>query len=101
MKRKRYMRNRSFTSHRPAGQKEEIINQIIRKAKKEIEDMAVSVTKEDFLEYKKVQESGMYNMFDPRAREMTSLSREQWVHIIQSYKSLNEAWGKDETSNEE
>lgn len=100
MKRKKYMRNRGFTSHRPVVDKERLVNLIIKLAKKET-DMAVTVTKEDFLEYKKVQQSGMYNMFDPRARQMTNLSREQWVHIIQSYKSLDEAWGKDETSNEE
>ena len=92
------MRNRSFTSHRPAGQKEEIISQLIKKAKKEAIDMAVSVTKEDFLEYKKVQESGMFNMFDPRAREMTSLSKDQWLRIIKEYEKLDEAWGdKDES----
>ncbi len=94
------MRNRSFTSHRPSGQKEEIINQLIKKAKKEISKMSVTVTKDDFLEYKRVQESGEFNMFDPSARMMTSLSKEQWVHIMQSYKSLNNAWGKDEGSKE-
>ena len=94
------MRNRGFTSHKPVVDKERLVNLIIKLAKKET-DMAVTVTKEDFLEYKKVQQSGMYNMFDPRARQMTNLSREQWVLIIQSYKSLDEAWGKDETNNEE
>jgi len=57
--------------------------------------MAVQITKEDFLEYKEVQESGEFNMFDPRARQMTSLSRDQWVRIIKEYKKLDEAWGKD------
>ena len=57
--------------------------------------MAVQITKEDFLEYKEVQESGEFNMFDPRAREMTSLSKDQWVRIIKEYKKLDEAWGKD------
>jgi len=57
--------------------------------------MSVQITKEDFLEYKEVQESGEFNMFDPRARQMTSLSRDQWVRIIKEYKKLDEAWGKD------
>jgi len=57
--------------------------------------MSVQITKEDFLEYKEVQESGEFNMFDPRAREMTSLSKDQWLRIIKEYKKLDEAWGKD------
>ena len=57
--------------------------------------MSVQITKKDFLEYKEVQESGEFNMFDPKAREMTSLSRDQWVRIIKEYKKLDEAWGKD------
>ena len=57
--------------------------------------MSVQITKEDFLEYKRVQMSGMFNMFDPRAREMTSLSKDQWLRIIKEYNKLDEAWGKD------
>ena len=57
--------------------------------------MSVQITKEDFLEYKEVQESGEFNMFDPRAREMTSLSKDQWLRIIKEYNKLDEAWGKD------
>ena len=57
--------------------------------------MSVQITKEDFLEYKRIQMSGMFNMFDPRAREMTSLSKDQWLRIIKEYNKLDEAWGKD------
>jgi len=56
--------------------------------------MSVEVTESDFLQYKEVQESGMFNMFDPRAREMTTLSREQWVKIIENYKTFNDNWGE-------
>jgi hypothetical protein len=48
------------------------------------------------LQYKEVQESGMYNMFDPRARQLTTLSREQWVKIIENYKTFNDNWGEKE-----
>ena len=58
--------------------------------------MSVQITKEDFLEYKRVQMSGMFNMFDPRAREMTSLSKDQWLRIIKEYKKLDEAWGNED-----
>ncbi len=57
--------------------------------------MSVQITKKDFLEYKEVQESGEFNMFDPKAREMTSLSKDQWLRIIKEYNKLDEAWGKD------
>ena len=64
--------------------------------KKEKENNMVEVTQKDFLEYKKVQKSGMFNMFDPQARQMTNLSKEQWVKIMQEYKKLNEAWGEND-----
>ena len=67
------------------------------KNKKQKEDyMSVEVTESDFLQYKEVQESGMYNMFDPRARQLTTLSREQWVKIIENYKTFNDNWGEKE-----
>ena len=60
--------------------------------------MSVQITKEDFLEYKRVQMSGMFNMFDPRARAVTDLSKEEWVTIMQEYEKLEDAWGdKDES----
>lgn len=69
--------------------------------KREVRDMAVQVTKEDFLQYKRVQESGEFNMFDPSARMMTNLSKEQWVTIMRDYKSFNNAWGKENDKPEE
>jgi|TARA_B100001094_G_C18190112_1_gene806574 hypothetical protein len=64
--------------------------------KKEKENNMIEITQKDFLEYKAIQESGQFNMFDPQAREMTNLSKEQWVKIMQEYKKLNEAWGNDD-----
>ena len=58
--------------------------------------MSVQITKEDFLEYKRIQMSGMFNMFDPRAREMTSLSKDQWLRIIKEYNKLDKAWGNED-----
>ena len=55
---------------------------------------------EDFMEkfqaYVAVQESGYYNMLDPRARELAvemsdiDISRADWVYMIQNYKLLKE-----------
>ena len=47
------------------------------------------ITKEMFKEYKYVQESGQFNMLEPRAREDTSLDRRQWYAIISNYNELN------------
>ena len=47
------------------------------------------ITKEMFKEYKDVQESGQFNMLDPRAREDTSLDRRQRYAIISNYNELN------------
>ena len=58
--------------------------------------MAVQITKKDFLEYKRVQMSGKFNPSDPRAREMTSLSKDQWLRIIKEYNKLDEAWGNED-----
>ena len=57
--------------------------------------MSVQITKEDFLEFKRVQKDSSYNMLDPRAREMTYLSKSQWLTIITDYSKLDEAWGKE------
>lgn len=48
----------------------------------------VEVSRNDFLNYVEVQESGEFNMFDPRAREMTDLSKEIWIAIISNYDAL-------------
>lgn len=39
-------------------------------------------------EYEAVRESGEYNMFDPAARDETSLSRAEWLFCITHYDAL-------------
>jgi len=56
----------------------------------------IDITKEKFDEYKRVQESGMFNMFDPQARALTDLTKAEWTTIMQEYDKLNEAWGDKE-----
>ena len=80
MRRKSYERNRRLMpgfSHKPNRRKK----------------MAIDITKEKFDSYKEVQMSGEFNMFDPRARAMTDLTKAEWVTIMQDYKKLEEAWG--------
>ena len=70
----------------------------VKPLKKKRKNMSVEITKEKFDEYKEIQMSGMFNMFDPRAREMTNLTKAEWVTIMQEYEKLDEAWGdKDES----
>ena len=48
----------------------------------------MEITKEQWDEYRDVQDSGLYNMFDPNAREMTGLSKQEWIHIMKNYSEL-------------
>ena len=43
------------------------------------------VSKEEFAQYLEVQQSGAYNMLDPMARQITTLDKKQWIHIIKNY----------------
>ena len=46
-------------------------------------------------EYRAVQDGGYYNMFDPRAREMTSMSKEEYMDIIKNYEEYEKKYGRD------
>jgi len=45
----------------------------------------------DFARYCKVQHSGKYNMFDPRARQQTGLTKERYLFVIENYNDLAKA----------
>tara|TARA_R110002096_G_scaffold351577_1_gene544601 strand:- start:1159 stop:1332 length:174 start_codon:yes stop_codon:yes gene_type:complete len=49
----------------------------------------MEITKEQFNEYKEVQEMGAYNMMSPQARDLTSLSKLEWVYIMKNYNHLS------------
>ena len=59
-------------------------------------DRELPVNKNDWEEYKSVQDSGMFNMFTPQARELTSLSRKQWLYIIENYDELSLIYEREE-----
>ena len=46
------------------------------------------INKEQFQEYRDIQDSGMFNMFSPDARAMTSLTKEQWLYVLKNYSEL-------------
>ena len=91
MKRKKYERNRKLIQ----GNINSIPKlQLIRR--KKMKESFVDITKEKFDEYVTVQISGIFNIFDPRAREMTTLSKDEWVTIMREYEKLSEAWGDND-----
>ena len=46
------------------------------------------ITAEEWHEYRAIQDSGMFNMYDPQAREMTDVSRNKWIGIMKHYPEL-------------
>ena len=48
----------------------------------------ITVTKSEFAQYCDIQETGAYNMLDPRARELTTLSKGQWIFVLKNYSDL-------------
>jgi len=51
-----------------------------------------TITKKQYEEYLQVQQEGLYNMFDTRARQMTSLTKEQWIYIMSNYGKLEKKY---------
>jgi hypothetical protein len=46
---------------------------------------------ENWQEYEDVRQGGLFNMFDPRARDMTSLSVAEWLYCMEHYSALKKA----------
>ena len=56
----------------------------------------MEISKEQFKEYTDVQKTGMFNMVDPNARMCTSLSKEEWISIMENYNELSDKYeGED------
>ena len=52
-------------------------------------DKPTTITKNQFNRYLKVQQSGEYNMFDPNARIVAGLDKNQWLEIMRDYDNLS------------
>ena len=50
----------------------------------------MEISEEQWDEYRCIQDSGAYNMYDPNARAMTDLSKDEWIYIMKNYNSLKE-----------
>ena len=44
----------------------------------------------DWRTYERVRLTGHYNMFDPRVREMTGLTRERYIFILENYSGIQD-----------
>jgi len=54
----------------------------------ELKEFVAEVTKEQFEEYRDIQQMGLFNMLSPQTREMSSLDKTEWMHIITNYSEL-------------
>ena len=48
----------------------------------------ITINKSQWDEYRNIQMSGEFNMYDPDAIELTTLSTNEWIHIMTNYSEL-------------
>jgi len=53
----------------------------------------MEITKNQFAQYRRVQNSGRYNMFDPNARMLTELDKNTYLSIMKNYDELSKKYG--------
>lgn len=46
---------------------------------------------ENYYIYERIRESGMLNMFDPRARAISGLTKAEYLFVMDNYTALQEA----------
>jgi|TARA_R110000824_G_scaffold19972_5_gene76219 hypothetical protein len=63
--------------------------------------MSINITKEKFDEFEKIKKEGRYNMLDPQARALSSLTKKEWVQIATDYDKFYKAWIKKEFNTDE
>lgn len=56
------------------------------------EDLFTLTDEEKFIAYEEVRDSGAYNMLDPRAVEMSGLSKEDYLYVISNYEQLKKQY---------
>ena len=55
----------------------------------------MTITKEQWEDYRRIQNYGEYNMFDPRARQLSDiLTKEEWVYVMSNYTQLHDKYEK-------
>lgn len=49
-------------------------------------------SKEDFMAYERMRQSGNFNMFDPRAQIYSGLDKDTYINVMKNYSALNELY---------
>lgn len=62
--------------------------EIIKQAQSIIDLLQNGRQKENLLKYEVIRHQGKYNMLDPRARQLTGLTEEDYFKIMKDYKKL-------------
>ena len=57
-------------------------------------NVKVTITREQFARYVKVQQGGRYNMFSPQARTACRLGRDEFFAIMSKYEELRQQFGE-------
>ena len=55
-----------------------------------------TISENKWNQYRRVQDGGLYNMFDPRAKRLTTLTRREWVTIMENYSDLKDKYEPEE-----
>jgi len=55
-----------------------------------------TISENKWNQYRRVQDGGRYNMFDPRAKRLTTLTRREWVTIMENYSDLKDKYEPEE-----
>jgi len=58
--------------------------------------LEIIINKSQFEEYEAIRAEGQFNMIDPRARELSDLSRNEWTCIQENYATLLERYPREE-----
>lgn len=45
----------------------------------------ININKDKFQSYLKIQNKGTYSMLDPRARQLSDLTKKEWMEIVKNY----------------
>jgi hypothetical protein len=53
---------------------------------------------DNYVTYERIRAIGAFNMFDPRARNMSGMSSKEWVFCIEHYNDLKKAVGETDGS---
>lgn len=58
-------------------------------------DLKSRKAKNCYTKYERVRRGGLYNMFDPNARALTGLSKEDYVWVMNNYTELNRLYKEE------